>query len=61
MYSYNNEQAIRAGVADQRDAHACVVGNEKLNALGCIWLKIDLLATQKSCMVAERVAAARSS
>ena len=45
MYSYSNEQAIRARVADQRDAHACVVGDEKLNALGCIWLKTDLLAT----------------
>ena len=41
MYSYNNEQAIRARVPDQRGAHVCVVG-AGANALGCIWLKNDL-------------------
>ena len=60
MYSYLYEQAINACVPDQRGTRAQVVGNE-LNALQmCIWLKTDSIALQQICMVAERVAAARS-
>ena len=44
MYNYTNEQAIRARVADQKDVHACVEGNEKSNApQTCIWFEIDLI------------------
>ena len=61
MYSYTYEQAIRVCAPDQRGVRACVAGNE-LNALQmCIWFKIDSKVLQKTCMVAERVAAARSS